>query len=123
MGEAGTLEIGHNLFISANSCIVCFKSVIFGSDVTISWEAFIIDVDFHKIDDSNPANISEIFCKPIHIGNNSWIGMRTTILKGTVIPPFTTVGASSLLNKHYMIPEYSILAGNPAILKTKKTLL
>ena len=43
--------------------------------------------------------------------------MGTLILKGTLLPDYTTVGARSLLSGKYDVPSYSILGGSPAVLK------
>lgn len=49
----------------------------------------------------------------VKIGNNCFIGMNTTILKGTVIGDNVVVGAGSVLTgKEY--PPNCVIAGNPA---------
>ena len=49
----------------------------------------------------------------VKIGNNCFIGMNTTILKGTVIGDNVIVGAGSVLTgKEY--PPNCVIAGNPA---------
>ena len=46
------------------------------------------------------------------IGNNVFIGMNTTILKGTTIGDNVIIGAGSVVTKN--IPAGVIVAGNPA---------
>lgn len=48
----------------------------------------------------------------VKIGNNVFIGMKTTILKGVTIGDNVIIGANSLINKN--IPDNSVVAGNPA---------
>ena len=48
----------------------------------------------------------------MHIGNNVWIGMNATIMKGVVIGDYAIVGASALVTKD--VPPYAIVAGIPA---------
>lgn len=48
----------------------------------------------------------------VSIGNNVFIGMNTTILKGVHIGDNTIIGAGSLINKD--IPGNCVVAGNPA---------
>jgi acetyltransferase-like isoleucine patch superfamily enzyme len=57
---------------------------------------------------------------PIVIGNNVWIGNRTTVTPGTIIPNYCIVSSNSLCNKDYSyIPPDSIIGGIPAkLLKT-----
>ena len=48
----------------------------------------------------------------IKIGNNVFIGMKSTILKGVHIGNNVIIGANSLVNKD--IPDNCVVAGNPA---------
>lgn len=47
----------------------------------------------------------------VKIGNNVFIGMNSTILKGVTVGDNVIIGASSLVNKD--IPSNSVAAGNP----------
>lgn len=48
----------------------------------------------------------------VKIGNNVFVGMNTTILKGVEIGNNVIIGANSLVNKN--IPDNVVVAGNPA---------
>lgn len=48
----------------------------------------------------------------IKIGNNVFIGINTTILKGVTVGNNVVIGANSLVNKD--IPDNCVYAGNPA---------
>lgn len=48
----------------------------------------------------------------VKIGNNVFIGMKSTILKGVHIGNNVIIGANSLVNKD--IPDNCVVAGNPA---------
>lgn len=50
--------------------------------------------------------------KPVHIGNNVWIGEYSTILKGVTIGEGAIVGCHSVVTKD--VPPYAVVAGNPA---------
>lgn len=53
----------------------------------------------------------------VKIGNNVYIGMHTTVLKGVTIGDNVIVGANSLITKD--IPDNVVVAGNPArVIKT-----
>lgn len=118
IGKNGTLEFGDNFVAGTVLRIACYKKIIFGNNTRIAWEVSIIDTDFHAtISVANGER--SITCKEIIIGHNNWIGIRSLVLKGTKTPNFCVVGAGSLLNKVYDIPEYSLLTGNPAkLIKT-----
>ncbi|MFR8226279.1 MAG: acyltransferase [Lachnospirales bacterium] len=48
----------------------------------------------------------------VKIGNNVFIGMKSTILKGVNIGNNVIIGANSLINKD--VPDNCVVAGNPA---------
>jgi acetyltransferase-like isoleucine patch superfamily enzyme len=112
-GLKGKIIFGNNFEATSTFRIASYKQIIMGENCSFSWENIVVDTDFHETIDvttnkrSNPV-------KPIIIGDNNWFGIRTMILKGTETPNFCIFGANSLLNKKYDVPEYSLLAGNPA---------
>ncbi len=50
--------------------------------------------------------------KPVYIGNDVWIGDHVIILPGVQIADGCIIGAGSVVT--HSVPEYSIVAGNPA---------
>ena len=52
------------------------------------------------------------FLRPISIGENSFIGMRTILLPGTVLGNNVIVGAGSVVKGTF--PDNVVIAGNPA---------
>lgn len=60
----------------------------------------------------------KLSCKgPVIIGDNVWIGDKSTILSGVTIGDGAVIAANSVVTKD--IPPYSVVGGNPArILKT-----
>lgn len=97
VGETGQLQLGRNFAITAESAIIAYKKVAFGNDCLLSWDILIMDTDFHPITNAQ----SEIQNPPaeIIIGNNVWIGCRSLILKGSVIPDGSVIAANSLVSK------------------------
>lgn len=51
-------------------------------------------------------------CGKVRIGNNVFIGMNSTILKGVSIGNNVIIGAGSIINRD--IPDNCVVAGNPA---------
>lgn len=51
------------------------------------------------------------FSKPIHIGDNVWIGGNTVVLPGITIGNNVTIGAGSVVTKN--IPDNLLAFGNP----------
>ena len=51
-------------------------------------------------------------CGKVKIGNNVFIGVKTTILKGVTVGDNVIIGANSLVNKD--LPSNGVYGGNPA---------
>jgi len=119
VGEMGCLTLGNYFKLSPNSTIICFDSVTLGDYVRCSWDSLIMDTDFHETSNTKTEEINTNYSKPISLGDNTWVGVRCLLLKGTSVPANTIIGANSFLNKKYDIEENCLIAGNPAILKKR----
>lgn len=107
----GNLNIGSYTNINDGSEIRVDESVTIGNYNQISYEVNIWDTNTHNI--YSPEKRAEITRKyypyygfeyekpktaPIHIGDNCWIGERSSILKGTFIGDNVIVGYNTLLS-------------------------
>jgi len=121
ISKNGYLELGTNGTIIGTDCkIMCFEKIVIGNDVRIPWECQIIDTSFHYVKQIDSEKIPSSLTKPINIGNNCWIGNRTTISKGTYLPDYSIVASNSLVNKDFRdIDECYMFAGSPASPKLK----
>jgi len=108
---SGKLVVGNNFAITGNAIIICAKEIIIGENTMIAWQSILMDTDQHKIYNKNNDVIN--LDKKIIIGDNVWIGAKSFILKGSVIPNGTIIGANTIISKKFEI-EKTILAGNPA---------
>lgn len=105
------LEVGSG-FINVNAHIVCFEKIKIGNNVAIADSVKIRDSDNHQIRSSN-----HIKTQPVEIGNNVWIGIGATILKGVTIGDGAIIAAGSVVTKD--IPARCLAAGVPAkVIKT-----
>jgi acetyltransferase-like isoleucine patch superfamily enzyme len=113
--KSGVVEFGDNVIVCGKSRILCEDSIFVGNNVRIAHESQIMDSNFHYVK-CKSNDFVEKCTSSVKIGNNNWIGNRTTIMKGTKTPDFTIVGSNSLLNKDYtiIIKTYSIIGGVPA---------
>ncbi|MCD8287289.1 MAG: acyltransferase [Porphyromonadaceae bacterium] len=111
VAEGAELVFGDNFAISASSQINCYKCIVFGRDIQFSWDCLVMDSDTHIIYNVNDEIINAP--KEIFIGDKVWIGCRTTILKGTIVPDNCVIGACSLVSGTKFEPN-SIIVGNPA---------
>ena len=118
IAESAVLSFGsHGTCVGSDTKIICRDSICIGNSVRITWEIQIYDTSFHYVKDEN-GNVSSL-TKPIIINDNVWIGNRTTIGKGTILPSYSIVASNSMTNKDYSeYGEKCMYAGIPA--KCKK---
>lgn len=90
------------------------KKVVLGKNVRCGANTLIMDTDWH---DDDPRIEPD---EPIKIGNNVWLGVNVTVLKGIEIGDGTIVGAGSLVLSS--LPGGVIAAGSPAkVLRSLKS--
>lgn len=109
IGKNAKLSIGENVTITGNTTIICNKEIIIDDQSLLSWDILIMDTDSHKIYSDNrlinaPAKV--------HIGKNVWVGCRSTILKGSIIPDNSVVAAGSIVAGKFST-ENAIYGGSP----------
>ena len=120
--RGGEVRIGSRTFIGRSN-LVCYRKLIIGDDVIMSWGVTIVDHDSHSIDWTKRRNdVTEWGrgCKawdnvahaPVTIADKVWIGFNVSVLKGVTIEEGAVVGACSVVTRD--IPAYSLAAGNPA---------
>jgi len=78
-----------------------------GANVTIT------DTDWHPTDWRDRLAKRDAEAAPVVIGDDVWLGMNVTVLKGVEIGSRTVVGAGSVVTKP--LPSGVIAAGQPAI--------
>lgn len=110
VAKNANLKLGDNFAISASTQISCHKSIQFGKDIQFSWDCLVMDSDSHRIYDNGSQINAD---KEIVFGDKIWIGCRSTVLKGAVIPDGCVIGATSCVTGNKFEP-YTIIAGTPA---------
>lgn len=104
--QEARLIIGDNTSIGDRTEIHCGKEIIIGNKCNISWDVVIMDRDYHRL------NSEKHVYKPVHIGDEVWIGCRSIILKGVKIGNGAVVAAGSVVTKD--VQPNAMVAGNPA---------
>jgi acetyltransferase-like isoleucine patch superfamily enzyme len=122
----GKISIGQDCYLGEGSRIWSAASIDIGNRVFISHNVNIHDTNAHSIDPKiryqhfietmstgfPRENTVDIVSHPIIIEDDVWIGFNSIVLKGVKIGKGVIVAAGSVVTKD--IPEYSIVAGNPA---------
>jgi acetyltransferase-like isoleucine patch superfamily enzyme len=124
----GRLEIGSHTGIGLGSQIRCEDNVRIGKYCLISYDVIIYDTNAHSVDWKQrrqrieagyPIGTGEIVrpkTRPIAIGDDVWIGMRSLVLKGASIGDRAIVGMATTVGG--TIPEDSVaVSDRPRILR------
>lgn len=104
------LIVGNNCHIGKNCFFDLRGKILIEDNVVISMlSAFITHQDINK---SELRNIFPACQEDITVKNNSYIGVRSTILKGVTINEFSVVAAGSVVLRN--VDSFTIVAGVPA---------
>jgi len=105
----GRIDMGDYLLISPGTRILASEHVHIGTNTMIAGEVYISDSDWHHVYNRTAEGDAH---KPIHIGQNVWLGYGVKVCKGVTIGENTVIGAGSVVTRP--IPANVIAAGNPA---------
>ncbi len=110
------IEIGRNCYINNNATFIAKEKqgtkIVIGDDCIISAECLIRCGDGHTL-------INEYTGEPLNepddiiLEDHVWVGARSVLLKKTYLAQNSVVGAMSLVNKKFDIPNV-LIAGVPA---------
>ena len=103
--------IGNNTYIGEYLTVFCAGQVKIGENCLIASNVMIADEN-HGLDISLDYSENRLEVKSVTIGNGVWIGEKVCILPGVTIGNKSVVAAGSGVTIN--VPEYSIVAGNPA---------
>ncbi len=88
------------------------KRINIGKDCMFSHNVDIRNTDSHSILNDRGERINP--SSNILIGDHVWIGIRSTILKGCIVPSNSVIAAQSLVTKSLKAHDNSLIAGSPA---------
>ena len=114
----GELIVGDNTYIGRRTIILAYQSVVIGNDCLISPGCYITDLN-HGIAPGELIRKQPYVFRPIHIGNDIWIGTGAVILPGVTIGNGAVIGARAVVT--HDVPENAIVVGIPARLLRYRT--
>ena len=111
--------------VLVGAVFMCAGEVSLGKRVVVSYNVTIADCDFHPIDPdlrrrdaiaNSPGGDRRdrppLTVLPVTIGDDVWIGIGATILKGVTIGTGARIAAGAVVTSD--VPEGGAVAGNPA---------
>ncbi|MEP5763982.1 MAG: acyltransferase [Halieaceae bacterium] len=107
--ETGRIEIGDYVLISPGTRISASDEIRIGDSVMMANSVYITDSDWHGIYDRT---VRDAAVRPVHIGNNVWLGDHCTVLKGVTVGENSVVAANAVVTRD--VPANVVVAGNPA---------
>lgn len=113
--KGALLETGANTYLGRDSQIHCSHHIHIGSRV-FAGETYMCDSSIHPIVSSG---IEKPMLGEVVIGDGTYLGFRTTLLKGTVVPASSVVGSGAVCSSDFSKSgtEKLFICGNPAKVK------
>ena len=113
-GDNNKVYIGDKVFVLDDTRMIAVdgSTLHIGNECMFSDRIDIRTTDNHAIIDMDTSKRIN-FEEDITIGDKVWIGTGVNILKGSVLPDGTIVGARSVVTKQYQ-QNNSVIVGNPA---------
>ena len=103
------LHVGKRFYANFNFTAVDDADIFIGDNVLIGPNVTIATA-CHPID-PEPRRKGLQYNRPVHIGDNVWIGAGAIILPGVTVGENSVIGAGSVVTKD--IPAKSVAVGNP----------
>jgi len=108
----GQVTVGQRSWIGPFCLVYGNGDVSIGDNVLVAAHTSINTVSHHAERCDVPINDQGIYCDPVTIGDDVWIGMNAVILQGVTIGRGAIVGAGAVVNRD--VPPWSVVAGVPA---------
>jgi acetyltransferase-like isoleucine patch superfamily enzyme len=108
----GTLRVGDKVVFGRGVTVTTYLDVEIGARTLVADAVYVTDFD-HRFDDLHtPIKDQGIAKTPVRIGPDCWLGLRVSVLRGTVIGRGSVIAAHAVVRG--AIPDYSVASGIPA---------
>ncbi|HET8615072.1 MAG TPA: acyltransferase [Actinomycetales bacterium] len=107
----GTLRVGDKCVVGQDSTVNCYLDVEIGEGTLVSDWVYVGDFDHVTDDPARPIKDQGIVKSPVRIGPGGWLGVKSTVLRGTWLGRGCVVAAHAVARGRY--PDLSVVAGVP----------
>jgi acetyltransferase-like isoleucine patch superfamily enzyme len=107
----GTLRVGDKAVLGSDSTVNCFLDVEIGAAALISDWVYIGDFDHVTADIRVPIKDQGLVKTPVRIGSGCWLGVKSSVLRGTVLGQGSVLAAHAVARGIY--PDLSVIVGMP----------
>lgn len=104
------VHVGKNVFMNYNAVLVDDGDIFIGDDVMFGPNVTIVTAEHPLSPELRREGYQ--YNKPVHIGNNVWIGAGATVLAGVTIGDNSVIGAGAVVTRD--IEPNSVAVGVPA---------
>jgi acetyltransferase-like isoleucine patch superfamily enzyme len=108
----GTLRIGDKAVFGSGVTVTCYLDVEIGGSTLVADWVYISDFDHVTTDLKQPIKDQGLVKSPVRVGHDCWLGIRSTVLRGSRIGAGVVVGAHSVVRGE--VPDEMIVGGVPA---------
>ena len=107
----GTLRLGDKVVIGSDCTLNCYLDLEIGAGVLMADWVYICDFDHVMTDIEQPIKDQGLVKTPVRIGPGSWLGVKSSVLRGTLMGAGSVLGAHAVARGSY--PDHSIIVGVP----------
>jgi acetyltransferase-like isoleucine patch superfamily enzyme len=107
----GTLRVGDKCVVGRDSTVNCYLDVEIGAGTLVSDWVYVGDFDHATADVGRPIKDQGIVKSPVRIGPGSWLGVKSSVLRGTWIGRGSVLAAHAVARGRY--PDLAVIAGVP----------
>ncbi|WP_343073892.1 acyltransferase [Phytoactinopolyspora mesophila] len=114
----GTLRVGDKTVFGQHTTVNCYLDVEIGASTLVADWIYIADFD-HRTDDlETPIKDQGIVKSPVRIGPDCWLGVKATVLRGSVVGQGSVIAAHAVVRG--VVPARVVAGGAPArVLKAR----
>jgi acetyltransferase-like isoleucine patch superfamily enzyme len=107
----GTLRIGDKTVLGRENTVNCYLDLHIGARCIVADWVYMCDFDHRTDDVHTPIKDQGIVKTPVHIGEDVWVGVKASVLRGAQVGHGTVVAAHSVVRG--TVPPLSVVAGVP----------